>query len=498
MFLSQSEVPPYTARVMARVKKGWQRDNTLLSRESGTIKPSAHRKITLGYPAPYQVGASSLGFQSTYRILNGFENLSCERFFAQTGDEEQLRTQTLETGSPVSRFDGIGFSVACETDLLEVVDLLVVNGLEPLARDRSEDDPVVSAGGPLTFLDPRLLSPLADIVVVGDGEFALDVLAKALGNGASKRDLCATGGGGTPGLWIPSVDTSPPPHAHASIDMLPASAVTWSPDAELRDLFLVEVARGCPRACDFCVLSVRGDCAGPFRVVPVKEILDCIPREAPGVGLVGAAVTDHPQIGQLAGEIVDLGKRVSLSSIRADRLTPDLARTLVRGGARSITLAADGSSERLRRSLHKGISAEVLQSASTIAAEAGIRGLKLYSMIGLPGEEDADLEEFARMVGGLDRRLKKSVAIQTFVPKPGTQLSAAPMLDTNTARKRLETLRRLMVGKARTVPTSARWSWLDWKLAHGKQLSAHAAIDAHQNGGTFGAWKKALARCLDG
>jgi radical SAM superfamily enzyme YgiQ (UPF0313 family) len=191
--------------------------------------------------------------------------------------------------------------------------------------------------------------------------------------------------------------------------------------------------------------------------------------------------------------IVGRGHRVSLSSIRADRLTEQLTRSLVAGGLKSLTLAVDGSSEDLRRSVNKGITKDHLCTAVTIATAHGIRRIKLYSMVGLPFEQDADMEELAGLLKDLSAHLSVSIAVQAFVPKPGTPLANVPMLDLPAIRHRLQMLRRLLAGKVRVIPTSPRWSWLDWKIAHMGERAAHAAVEAHSHGGTFAAWKRAIA-----
>jgi radical SAM superfamily enzyme YgiQ (UPF0313 family) len=226
--------------------------------------------------------------------------------------------------------------------------------------------------------------------------------------------------------------------------------------------------------------------------VPSERVLAAIPSDAPGVGLVGAAVTDHPQIESLVARIVRSGKRVSLSSVRADRLTPELAANLRTGGLRTLTLAADGASESLRRSLRKKISSADLHRAAEIASAAGVRRIKLYAMVGLPDEGDSDIEELARLVADFDKRLRISIAAQAFVPKPGTPLGHVKMAGMDLIRHRLDLLGRALKGRARVIPTSPRWSWVDWKLAHAGERAAWVAIEAEREGGKFAAWKKAI------
>jgi hypothetical protein len=460
--------------------------------EIGTIRKQAPVRIALGYPGSYAVATSSLGFQTVYRAWNRAPGICCARFFAPVEGPVERPLLTAEDRRPVSSAQAVAFSIACETELLWLVRLLEAAGIDPLADRRSEAEPPVIVGGPLTGLDPRLAAPFADAVVVGEAEPALPLLARALVETTDKTTLLDALATTEHGVWIPRHGVEPPKPARATEASLPARAATWSPRAELKNLFLVEATRGCRRGCSFCVLSARAECAGRFRAAPVERVLDAIPQDAPGVGLVGAAVTDHPAIEELVARIVAAGKRVSLSSIRADRLTPALAGSLKAGGLRSLTLAADGASESLRRALRKQVSAQDLTRAAEIAAHAGIKRIKLYVMVGLPGETDTDIEELARLVGDLDRRVRVSIAAQAFVPKPGTPLGGATMEEPATIRRRLKLIDRLLRGRARVIPTSPRWSWLDWKLAHGAERSALAALRAHERGGAFAAWRSAV------
>lgn len=460
--------------------------------ERGTIRKQAPVRIALGYPAPYPVAASSLGFQTVYRTWNGIAGVACARFFTPTRGSTERPLKTIEDRLPVAEANAIAFSVACETDLAQVADLLVAAGLAPLAADREPTDPPVIIGGPLTSLDPRLVAPFADAVSVGEAEHALPGIAEVLSRTANKPAVLEALPGPCLGVWVPSKGLNPPPPARAALEQLPAAASTWSPRAEFKNLFLVESSRGCRHGCTFCVLSARAHCAGEFRPVPPDRVLASIPAEAPGVGLVGAAVTDHPQIESLVERIVASGKRVSLSSVRADRLTPSLAAHLRAGGLRTLTLAADGASEALRKALRKRVSADDLQRAAEIAAGAGIRGLKLYGMVGLPDETDADIDELARLVRDFDKHLRVSIAAQAFVPKPGTPLGHLQMAETKLIRHRLDLLARSLKGRARVIPTSPRWSWIDWKLAHAGEKAALVAIAAAEGGGRFVAWKRAI------
>ncbi len=448
--------------------------------------------IALGYPDAYRAGASSLGLQTVYRQWNRHPRLSCERFFVDPS-VRRGGPRTLEGHRPLRDADAVAFSVSCEAELAPLAGLMEAAGLAPLREERNANGPPVIIGGPLTLVDPALVAPFADAVVCGEGEDALPLIADAVVGGPRGRSMVEALHGTGAGIWIPSLDMDPPTLHRVSAGRLPAVGATWSPLSELSNLFLIEIARGCPHRCAFCVLAQKVR----YRTAAVEDILAAIPDGAPGVGLVGAAVTDHPRLEELVHRIVSTGRRVSLSSMRADRITPELLAELVKGGLRTLTVAADGSSARLRRQVKKNIEATDLLRCASLAKDAGLRGMKLYSMVGLPGETDGDVEEFAALAAEMAALVPLTVAVQAFVPKPGTPLADEPMAPVRELKSRLDLLARRLGRRAVVQPSSPRWSWIDWKIAHGGRRSALAALAAHRAGGDYHAWKTAVKEFLE-
>jgi radical SAM superfamily enzyme YgiQ (UPF0313 family) len=473
-----------------------RRDASPLKEERGTIYKEAGLAMALGYPAPYRVGVSSLGAQQVYRLFNEVPGLGCSRFFLPERGTPSRPLVSLETGRPIREMAAIAFSIACERELLGLVQLLEAADLAPLRARRHRDAPPVIIGGPLTMVDPALVAPLADVVAVGDSDHLIPAIGERLVSTAGEKGaFVAVLADECPALWLPSQrDEAPrvkPPRA-----LIPARAATWSPEAELKNLFLVEASRGCPRRCAFCAMSRLAQAAPRYRKFDKAEILGAVREDAVGVGLVGAAVSDHPEIEEVVGHLAREGKRVSLSSIRADRLTEPLARHLKMGGLRTLTVAADGPSERLRASIDKGITREHLARAHAIACRAGFKTLKIYAMVGLPGEEEEDIVELADLLLDLSRGIKVTTTVQTFVPKPKTPLGDQEMLDIKEASSRLALLKRRLKGRVRVLPTSPKWSWVDWKLAHAGQNAVKVAIKAHEQGGNFAAWRSAVRSVL--
>jgi radical SAM superfamily enzyme YgiQ (UPF0313 family) len=272
---------------------------------------------------------------------------------------------------------------------------------------------------------------------------------------------------------------------------LPARSQVMTPHTELRDMFLVEPERGCSRGCTYCVM--RRSTNGGMRLVPPDVVLAAIPEGARRVGLVGAAVTDHPKIREIVRRIVDGGREVGISSLRADRLDDELVGLLARGGYRTLTTASDGASERLREAIQRKTKEKHLVRAAELARRHGLRGLKLYEMVGLPGESDDDIDELVRFSRELSKILPVALGVAPFVAKRSTPLDGAPFDGVDRVHKKLERLRRGLAGAVEVRPTSARWAWVEYQLAQGGIDAGRRALAAHRAGGSFAAWKRAFA-----
>lgn len=292
------------------------------------------------------------------------------------------------------------------------------------------------------------------------------------------------------GLWFPDRTDEPPAPVRLDVGRLPAYSAMWTPDAELSDMALVEVSRSCRRACAFCASSRL--VMGPCRVVPAERVLSVIPPEAPRVGLVGTAVSDHPELPRLLEALVSQGRGVGVSSVRVDRLDASLLGLLTRGGLRTLTVGVDGASERIRRTVHKGVTEADLVRAAELAAAAGLHRIKLYQLVGLPDETDADLDEFVALVERLRRKVSVAVTLTPFVPKPGTPLADVTQVPIREAQRRLKYLQKRLRRVARVRPDSARWAWVEARIARGGVDMGEVILAAHRAGGTFADYRRAL------
>jgi radical SAM superfamily enzyme YgiQ (UPF0313 family) len=465
-----------------------------LAQERGTIYKHGSLPIALVYPSPYQVGMSSLGFQLIYRLLNERPDTVCERAFLPDDIPAWRASRsplvTYEGRRAVGDLPIVAFSLSYELELPGVMECLSLSGLPVLAEARGPQHPLVVIGGPLTFSNPVPASPFADVIVMGEAEEAIltlvDLYEQIPERGALLRALAAL-----PGFYVPVFHGENAPAVIAADNaLLPAYSAILTPNTELSDMFLVESERGCHRACTFCVM--RRSTNGGMRLASVERILACVPEEAKKVGLVGAAVSDHPELVPLVRALVESGRQVSLSSLRADRLTPELVEWLARGGYRTITVASDGASERLRAMMRKNIRAQHLRAAAELVRDHGLKRLKMYMMIGVPNETDEDIEELIAFCDELRRICPVAVGIAPFVAKRNTPLDRQPFAGIALVEGRLKTLSKRLGGKVDLRSTSARWAWVEYCLAQGGAQMGLAAKAAWEGRGSFGAWRRAI------
>ena len=293
-----------------------------------------------------------------------------------------------------------------------------------------------------------------------------------------------------PGCHVPGLTRHPLAIARADDRLLPARSQIVTRNTVLSSMFLIEPERGCSRGCTYCVM--RRTTNGGMRLVPPDAVLSFIPDHARRVGLVGAAVTDHPEIKDVVQRIVESGREVGISSLRADRLDEELVGLLARGGTRTLTTAADGASQRLRDLLDRRTNEKHLLRAASLARRFGLQRMKLYQLIGLPQETCEDLEELVRFCRELSRIVSLSLAISPFVAKRNTPLDGARFEPIPSLESKIARLRAGLQGRADLRSTSARWAWVEFMLSQGNEQAGLAAMDAWLAGGKFAAGERAF------
>jgi len=455
--------------------------------------------IALIYPNSYYLGMSNLGIHALYRLLNREDDVVGERVFWE-GDTPL----SLESRRPLSHFAVLAFSISYELDYFNVVSILKTSGIPIFAAERDERHPLVIAGGPCITANPMTLAPFFDCLGIGEAEAILPTLLPVLVQGIGEsRERLLKALAQLPGIYVPSL----PPETRIkrqwaeNLDDFPVTSVVLTPDTELGDLYLIEVERGCNWSCRFCLVSTAFK---PMRLRSLDRLIDQAReglRYRRRLGLVGPAVSDYPQLGELLIQLHQMGAEFSLSSLRAGRLPAEVLEQITRGGARTVTLAPEAGSERLRQVVKKGISEEDILASIGKLAELGIKQLKLYFMIGLPSESDEDIVELAHLAlkckAILDRQRRGSrliLNIAPFVPKAGTPFQRLPMAPLAVLTQRLAWLRsRLAPQGIKLKGESPAWSQIQAVLARGDMRVAEVLANIEEV--SLAGWRRAVAKC---
>ena len=516
--------------------KEWkQRERALelLSREVGYVrKPHGGKlRVALAFPNTYFVGMSNLGFQTVYKLFNEEADIVCERFFLPPKSELAAQVAagapliTLESQTPVRDFDVVAFSVSFEWDYTNVLTLLRLAGIPARAEQRTHHDPLVLIGGAVTFVNPEPLALFADVIAAGEGEALIPALLKAFKQASDRDDLLRRlvaergyyvpsfydveyAANGTiasyvarPGTDAPAVVKKAALKTTDAVD--PPATTIFTPETEFGSRFLVEVVRGCANLCRFCWAGYN---YLPVRAFPKDRILELARRAQPyssRAGLVSIALCDHPEIEAILTELVEMGYAISPASLRLDDLTPTILDLLRRSGERTITIAPETGSDRLRRVINKTVTNDEILKAADMIFAAGFENLKLYFMIGLPTETDEDLTairdltlqlrdvmmRYARPRGQVGRIVG---SVNPLVPKPGTAYQWLPMTDDRTIARTIKRMQTLMGGIDNVFfnVKSERHSFYQALLSLGDRRVAPAIEAAERNGGN---WRAAVS-----
>jgi radical SAM superfamily enzyme YgiQ (UPF0313 family) len=483
-----------------------------VTREEGTICKDwgGRLPVAVVYPNSYYVGMSNLGVHVIYRLFNELAGVVCERVFCE---QDGGMPVSLESQRPLRDFAVLAFSLSYELDYLNLVSMLRESGIPLSAEARDESYPLLVAGGPCVMANPEPLAPMLDVCAIGEGEVIVPLMVEAL---AETRDLRRADVlkqlAMIPGLYVPRLykvqsdngqignivatngATYPVQRQWLSnLDDFPASSVVLTDDTQFGDMYLMEVSRGCGRGCHFCL---AGTAYSPVRHRSPNVLLS-VAREGLRhrhlLGLIGASLSDYPHVETLARELLRMGARISVSSLRVDPLPRALLEALAESGTRTLTIAPEAGSERLRRKIRKGISTDDILNAVELAAHYDFPQLKLYFMIGLPTEEEDDISQIVELLRAIRKRYHRHITanVTPFVPKAQTPFQREAMAPRKVLEDRLNLIRSgLRSINVQTTGDSPRWAAVQGVLARGDRHVAEALGMVEGRG--LSAWRRAL------
>lgn len=468
-----------------------------------TINPHAEQKVAIVYPNTYFVGMSNLGLHIIYEEINLHPSSVCERIFLPEKKELDVYDKTktplmsVETQRPMHQFDVVAFDVTFEMDYFHIPLMLRYGRVPVMSEDRTGFDPIVIAGGPCATFNPEPFADFIDAFIIGEGEgivtAVLERIRKGRENSESREEtiagLAQIDGVYVPVLYTPQYDDNKRFVGYDIADGAPkiirrhfepltsgGETVIATNFTEFGAMYIIEVARGCGRHCRFCM---AGYCFRVPRVRPLdilKEGVDRAEKLGKKVGLMGAAISDYPEVDELVTYIRSKDMRYSCASLRADSLTQAVVDGLAESGQKTITIAPETGSERLRRVINKGISEENLRTAAQLSAKSGIQHMRLYIMIGLPTETDEDIDAIVGLAERTQAHMAEvgckgrlTLSINPFIPKPFTPFQWMAMDHQKSVEKKLQYIKKSLQKNRRieVLVESPKEAYIQGVLARG-------------------------------
>ncbi len=499
--------------------------------EEGAIRKAWTEAATvcLAYPNAYRTGMSNLGYQVVYALLNERPDWICERtFLPDPGDEGffspgSIPLFSLESQRPLADFDLLAFSVSFENDYPNILSILEMARIPLSASQRGDRDPIVVGGGVALTLNPEPLARFFDLFLLGEGEEMLrefmDAYGEARHHRLSREETLRKIQEEIPGAYVPSlwqarydpdsrIAATEPLHSGypgrvtvrrvRDISRFATEQVISTAGTEFGEMFLTEVSRGCGRGCRFCA---AGYLYRPPRFRSAETLLPSIERgikKGRKIGLLGTAVSDHPDLRILCRTVLERGGRAAIGSLRLDRLDGEMADLLARSGVETVSLAPEAGTQRLRNVIRKGIDEEQVLEAAEVLVARGIANLRLYFMTGLPTETDEDIEGIIALTRAVQHRALASsqgkrsfrrltLSLNQFIPKPATPFQWHPLEDVRSVQKRI---RRIVQAfrRERSVTVLSdlpKWNYIQALLSLGDRRVADILLMVHRSGGNW-------------
>ncbi len=448
--------------------------------------------IWFAYPAIESFAMASLGYLTIFQMLDS----DCEIY------TERIYSDSKSTFLTKQQVDFMGFSVSFEIDILTIIKMLKKYEIPLKANERKENDPIIFAGGPVLMSNPLPFEDFFDFIIIGE-KTALKNAANILKEKKNySKDELLKKLSETKGIYVPKYKKEKIETVRDEINEEPVFTPILSDKSFFKDTFVIELERGCPKMCNFCLASWLNI---PTRFVNYEKIIETIDfglKYTNKIALLGAYVAGHPKFNKIIEHIAKKCEEnpieLSISSLRADLTDIELVKTLVKCGQRTATIAIEAASQKLRDFIGKDLNEQQILNTIKICKQGGLKGIKIYAMIGLPTETDKDIEAFIKLAQKMKNEIKKTkgnfeitISTSSFIPKPHTPFEKAIREDKKTLENKINYLKKNLhkLGVNFRAP-SIEWDNVQSILSTYEKSLADFLIEVTEEGGNLGAFKK--------
>ncbi len=466
------------------------------------VKTCAELNIWSAFPAVYNFGMSALGYMSIFRRLDEQESYFVERIF----------TDTKDTQLSINDVDVLTFSMSFELDFLSIFKIFEKYNIPFKSKDRDENHPLIFVGGPVVSSNPEPFCEFFDVIMIGDGENIVDLFEIIKANKNSPRNNLLKELDKTGQLYIPALtnydektrkvtkdgETFEIRKISSKLENCVATPILTE-DSYFSNTHIIELVRGCPQRCGFCLASYLNL---PVRFAKYEQIIESIDlglKYTNKIAFLGALISAHPKFSDICDYVykkIQNGEEIelSVSSLRADSISPEVVKTLVAAGQKHSTIAIEAGSDRLRKVINKNLTEEQIFKTVKIAKENGLKGLKIYAMIGLPTETQEDIDEMINLASKLKKEFKGfefTFSFASFVPKANTPFQFCAREDSKSLEKKYEYIKKQFhkIG-VQVRLSSVKWDYIQALLSRGDRRLCDYLINVYNDKGNLGSFKQ--------